>query len=119
MKQLLYDEEEYSSLTSGFQVFFVSFTFCYEKCGGRNCGNCRNNGLALEENPFADQKSILPQPESRAPDCFFCNRSGKCSTCDGDGRYEVLNGTIWGSRCGTCDGNGKCAACGGDGVMGS
>lgn len=123
VKELLYDEEEYSSLTSGFQVFFVSFTFGYEKCQGKNCSNCQNIGLDLDENPFVEEDVSHSgggnSSHNDVPDCFWCDLSGKCSTCEGDGEYEVLKGSIWGSRCRTCEGSGVCVACDGDGIMGS
>ncbi len=122
VKELLYDEEEYSSLISGFQVFFVSFTFDYEKCHGKNCSNCQNIGLDLDENPFIAEDGRYPGNRDSShgdePDCFWCGFSGKCSTCEGDGEYEVLEGSIWGSRCRTCKGSGVCVACDGDGIMG-
>jgi len=122
VKELLYDAEEYSSLTSGLQVFFVSFSFAYEKCKGKNCGNCQNIGLDLDDNPFVEENTGYTgnRDSSRndTPNCFFCNLSGKCSTCDGDGEYEVLAGSLWGSRCRTCEGSGVCTACNGDGIIG-
>ena len=122
VSSLLYDAEEYSSLTSGLQVFFISFSFYYEKCEGGNCGNCGNIGLDLKDNPFAEANPypgpVIPSPNPE-PNCFFCNLKGKCSTCDGDGDYEVLKGSIWGSRCRTCEGSGVCPGCNGDGIMGN
>ena len=123
VKELLYNEEEYSSLTSGLQAFFVSFNFGYEKCQGKNCGNCQNIGLNLDENPFIDEETRYQgdhdSSRNAVPDCFFCDLSGKCSTCGGDGKYELLEGSLWGSRCRTCEGSGVCGACGGDGIMGN
>lgn len=123
VKELLYDEEEYSSLTSGFQVFFVSFTFGYEKCQVKNCNNCQNIGLDLDENPFVEEDVSHPGGHDSSlndvPNCFWCDLSGKCSICDGDGKYEVLEKSVWGSRCRTCEGSGVCVACDGDGIMGS
>ncbi len=123
VSNLLYNAEAYSSLTSGLQVFFVSFGFCYDKCEGRNCSKCQNIGLELYDNPFVESNPYSPDivtPSHTAePNCFFCGLSGKCSTCGGDGDYEVLKGSIWGSRCRTCEGSGVCPGCNGDGIMGN
>lgn len=114
-KALLYDESEYVSLTSGLQVTMEG-GFEYSECDGAGCTRCHNVGLALNSNPFIENISVDPEPDTK--NCFFCDFSGKCSSCDGDGKMELLEGSIWGTGCRTCDGDGICTACNGDGIMG-
>lgn len=117
VKSLEYDASDYSSLTSGLQVFFIYLGYTYDECQGARCPNCRNIGLDLDENPFLEE--ALEEPaKSSEKNCFFCGGNGVCDTCEGTGKYEPLDGTLWGSRCRVCDGTGICQACHGDGVLG-
>lgn len=74
--------------------------------------------------PVYSPNQVAYQPreaKSTGMQCFFCEpgRVGKCDNCDGDGRYEALEDSIWGSRCRECDGSGVCNGCKGDGIMGN
>lgn len=117
VSNLIYDSSDYSSLTSGLQVFFIYLGYTYDECQGSRCPNCRNIGLELDENPFLDEEPEASE-KSTQKNCFFCGGSGVCSNCDGTGKYEPLDGTLWGSRCRVCEGTGVCQACHGDGVLG-
>lgn len=119
VKNLLYDRNDYTSLTFGLQVRFVSFSYQYAKCEGTNCQYCYNNGYALNADLFAAASVINGgTSSSNTVKCYMCH-NGKCPGCDGSGKLKSLKGSILGDRCRTCEGNGKCPACGGDGIMGN
>ncbi|MBR5446779.1 MAG: hypothetical protein IKV57_11685 [Clostridia bacterium] len=120
--ELLYDESEYSSLTSGLQVFLEGI-LTYSECDGTECERCGYYGYALDSDPFAAQtggQNAFGSSSSGSGEknCFFCDFSGRCSNCGGDGKMESLDGSIFGTQCRTCDGTGVCSGCNGDGIMG-
>lgn len=54
-----------------------------------------------------------------ASDNAHCNGTGKCSRCNGQGKYFDTSYGIsrWVSPCGACGGSGRCSTCGGDGYI--
>lgn len=119
VKNLMYNRKDYTSLTSGLQVHFVSFSYQYTECDGANCQYCHNNGYALNANLFAAASGTNSRGSSSSTMmCYMCH-NGKCPGCGGSGKLKSLKGSILGDRCRTCEGNGKCPACGGDGIMGN
>lgn len=55
-----------------------------------------------------------PYTPSQHPNyCGICNRTGKCTNCNGTGISPYSK-----SICGACGGDGKCKTCGGSGISG-
>jgi len=72
--------------------------------------------------PTPNPIQIAPKPEPKPNpepewveewyDDPFCNGSGKCSVCDGEGGYRIDK--IY-YMCNGCNGTGRCSNCGGQG----
>ena len=137
-KYLEHDPSEYSDLYSGLQVFFAGFSFYYDKCNGKNCGNCQGIGLDLNENPFVDESTGNTRTtgntgknsndgsrstNQKSRDCGICNGSTKCHVCSGKGKFYCESLYCNSGKCNSCKGGlyksgsrlSKCLVCGGDG----
>lgn len=135
-KSLIYDSSAYSDMYSGLKVFFVSFTFGYDKCKGKNCENCQGIGLDLDENPFVDANPSFTGSKhsnncsgnssntKKNKDCGICNGNKKCHVCKGKGSFYCEGTYCLRGQCTSCKGTGlydhgsyvsKCLVCKGDG----
>lgn len=136
-KNLIYDADTYSSIDSGLKVFFLEFTYSYAKCEGKNCSNCQNIGLDLNENPFEEDTLSFTgnnrygsnnnnnrSGSGKSKSCGVCNDSKKCHVCKGKGSFYCSSMYCNRGRCTSCKGTGlydhgsyvsKCLVCRGDG----
>lgn len=126
VKNLLHDRNEYSSLTSGLQERFASFSYQYAECEGSNCPYCRNNGLVLSVIPFTAVSGTSISGSS-AKLCPICRGNKKCKLCGGLKKcpyvygvtHPCMNGkTHVGDRtttCPSCNSTAKCRDCSGTG----
>lgn len=100
---LLYDSQE--------ELYraFVSATFAKFSNNGDNGGSGDND----DEEEGDDEEDEEEEGEWR--DCYACNGTGTCYTCDGDGKGALIYGTDEYRDCKTCDGSGVCPTCDGSG----
>lgn len=98
---LLYDqyEEMYRSFVSSSYAKFSD-----------NGGDGNSNG-----NDDNDEDEDEDEDDGEWRDCYACNGSGVCYTCDGDGRGALIYGTDEYQDCKTCRGSGQCPKCDGSG----